>query len=53
MFNHQYDSKEQGSNHETREALAILMMSATVLKKCGKEMDGETSQNEDAGWASV
>lgn len=28
---------------------AILMMSATVLKNCGKEMDGETSQNEDAG----
>ena len=29
--------------------LAILMMSATILKKCGREMDGETSQNEDAG----
>ena len=28
---------------------AILMMSAKILKKCGREMDGETSQNEDAG----
>lgn len=28
---------------------AILMMPTTILKKCRKEMDGETSQNEDAG----
>ena len=28
---------------------AILMMPTTILKKCRKEMDRETSQNEDAG----
>ena len=31
---------------------AILMMPTAILKKCRKEMDGETSQNEDAGGES-